>query len=88
MSVLKINVQCCDHSGSFIFSGSSSFLQVMRTCIKAWISSNFGQIPPLTTGLAALEHLKNICLLLSWVAIDRNLFKLAGNEDIHYILDE
>ena len=27
---------------------SSSFLQVVRTCIKAWMSSNFGQIPPPT----------------------------------------
>ena len=34
---------------------SSSFLQVTRTCIKAWMSMNFGQIPP----LAALERLKN-----------------------------
>ena len=23
--------------------GSSSFLQVLRTCMKAWMSSNFGQ---------------------------------------------
>ena len=27
---------------------SSSFLQVKRTCMKAWISSNFDQIPPPT----------------------------------------
>ena len=25
---------------------SSSFLQVTRTCMKAWMSSNFGHIPP------------------------------------------
>ena len=45
--------------------GSSSFLQVTRTTIKAWMSSNLGGIPPLTSELAALEHLKNqtICLL-------------------------
>ena len=30
-------------------------LQVTRTCIKSWTSSNFGQIGPLTTELAALE---------------------------------
>ena len=30
-------------------------LQVTRTCIKSWMSSNFGQIGPLTTELAALE---------------------------------
>ena len=35
------------------------YLQVTRTCIKSWMSLNFGQIGPLTTELAALEHLKN-----------------------------
>ena len=39
--------------------GSSSFLQVTRTTIKAWMSLNIGRIPPLTSELAALEHLKN-----------------------------
>ena len=34
------------------------YLQVMRTCIKSWTSSNFGQIGPLTMELAALERLK------------------------------
>ena len=37
---------------------SSSFLQVTRTCLKAWMSSNFGQITPLTPELSALERLK------------------------------
>ena len=31
------------------------YLQVIRTCIKTRTSSNFGQIGPLTTVLAALE---------------------------------
>ena len=31
------------------------YLQVTRTCIKSRTSSNFGQIGPLTTELAALE---------------------------------
>ena len=35
------------------------YLQATRTCIKSWTSSNFGQIGPVTTELAALEHLKN-----------------------------
>ena len=35
--------------------GSSSFLQVTRTTIKAWMSSNLGEIPPLTSEFAALE---------------------------------
>ena len=39
--------------------GSSSFLQVTRTTIKAWMSSNFGGIPPLTSELTALGNLKN-----------------------------
>ena len=39
--------------------GSSSFLQVTRTTINAWMSLNFGGIPLLTAELAALEHLKN-----------------------------
>ena len=38
---------------------SSLYLQVTRTCIKSWTSSNFGQIGPLTTELSALEHVKN-----------------------------
>ena len=38
--------------------GSSSFLQVTRPTIKAWMSSNFGRIPPVTSELAALERLK------------------------------
>ena len=44
--------------------GSSLFLQVTRTCIKAWMSLNFGKIPPQTTELAALERLKNQCIML------------------------
>ena len=35
------------------------YLQVTRTCIKSRTSSNFGQIRPMTTELAALERLKN-----------------------------
>ena len=34
------------------------YLQVTRVCIRSRISSNFGQIEPLTTELAALERLK------------------------------
>ena len=38
--------------------GSFSFLQVTRTTIKAWMSLNFGGIPPLTSELAALDQFK------------------------------
>ena len=36
--------------------GSSSFLQITRPTIKAWMSLNFGKIPSLTSELAALER--------------------------------
>ena len=51
------------------------------------MSFNFGQIPPLTTELAALERLK-IDVTTFLVAFDPILSKPAGNEDIHDILDE
>ena len=41
------------------FDGSSSFLQITRPTIKAWISLNFGKIPSMTSELAALERQKN-----------------------------
>ena len=40
------------------WDGSSSFLQVTRTTIKAWKCLNFVKIPSPTTELAAHEHLK------------------------------
>ena len=39
--------------------GSFSYLQVMMTYIRAWMSLKFGQIRPWTTELAALKRLKN-----------------------------
>ena len=42
-------------------NGSSSFLQVMRRTIEVWMSSKFA-LP--TTELAALEVLKNRCIML------------------------
>ena len=38
-------------------------MQVTRTCTKAWMSSNFGQIPPPTPELSALERLKNLFMI-------------------------
>ena len=52
------------------------------------MSLNLGQIPPLTTELAALEHLKNRRHHFVSVAIDPILLKLAGNEDMYNTLDE
>ena len=60
----------------------------MSTFIKAWMSLTFGQIPPLTRELAAFECLKNRRHHLFSVATDLIVFKLAGNEDMHNILDE
>ena len=52
------------------------------------MSLNFGQIPPLTTELAALERLKNRCHHVISVDIDPIVFKLAGNKDMHNIMNE
>ena len=40
------------------FIGSSSFLQVTWTIIKSRMTSNFGQIRPLTVELSAIERLE------------------------------
>ena len=40
-------------------NGYSSFLQVTRSAMKAWMGLNFSKIPSLTTELAALERVKN-----------------------------
>ena len=68
--------------------GSFSYLQVTRTCISAWIGSNFGQIPLLTTKLASLERLKNRCRHFFSVAIDQIHFIFVGSEDMHNISNE
>ena len=39
--------------------GTSSFLQIKRSTIKAWMSLNFVKIPSPILELAPLEHLKN-----------------------------
>ena len=40
-------------------NGSSLFLQVTWSAIKAWMGLNFGKIASLTSELASLERLKN-----------------------------
>ena len=60
----------------------------MRTYIKAYMSLNFGQIPPLTMKLAALERQKNRYHHVICVDIDPIFFKLAGNKDMHNIMNE
>ena len=44
--------------------GSSLFLHVTRTFIKAWMSSNLGRMTPLTLELVALEGLKKRLIIL------------------------
>ena len=67
------------------FIGSTSFLPATRTCIKAWISSNFGQIRPLITKSAALERLENRILMLCLHFC--SVFG-AGNKGNHKIVNE
>ena len=72
------------------------YLQVTRTCIKSRTSSNFHQIGPLTTELAALERLKishrlimgKCCLHASSFIFDRIIIKVAGNQDRHKSSDK
>ena len=76
---------------SLFFSGSSSFLQVTRITTISRMSSNLGQIRPLTAELAALECLKiNIlcCGHSSIFVFQWILFILAGNKDNYNISDE
>ena len=40
-------------------NGSSSFSQVTRSAIKAWMGLNFGKIPSQTSEVAALKRVKN-----------------------------
>ena len=57
------------------------YLQVTRTCIKSRMSSNFGQVGPLTTELTALERLKNYPA--SSFIFDQIIVNVAGNQDRH-----
>ena len=67
------------------------YLQITRTCIKSWTSSNFGQSGPLTTELAVLGRPKNSCRFImgkwclhaSLFISDRIIIKVAGNQDRH-----
>ena len=56
--------------------------------MKAWMSLNLGKIPLLNIELAALECLKNRCCHVVSVDIDPIFFKLAGNKDMHNIMNE
>ena len=73
------------------------YLQLMMTCMRARKSSNFGLIGPLTAELAAPEHLKKnphrliMGKMMSPIfssVLNRILFMLAGDDNIHQSLDE
>ena len=71
-------------------NGSSSFLQVTRSVIKAWMGLNFGTIPSLTSEFAALERVKineSCCDHSSAFIFDLIFFILAGNKDTYKISD-
>ena len=53
--------------------------------IKAWMSSNFGQIPLMTMELAALEHLTIRRHHFFSVANDYIHFKFVSYNDMHNI---
>ena len=78
------------------FIRSFLYLQVTRTCLKSWMSSNFGQIGLLTTELVALERLKishrliieKWCFHTGLFFFDWIIIKVAGNQDRHESLVE
>ena len=68
--------------------GSSSNLQVTRTVLESWTSSNSGHVSPLTSELPTLEHREKCCGHDNAFIFDRIFFKLADNEDRHKISDK
>ena len=81
---------------SFIFDRIIIKVAGVRTGITSRTSSNFSQIGPLTTKLAALEVLTishrlimgKWCLHASSFIFDRIIIKVAGNQDSHKSLNE
>ena len=59
-------------------------------CIKSRTRSNFSQIGPLTTELAALEveKISHRLTMGKWCFLARITIKVAGNQDRHKSLDE
>ena len=77
--------------------GSSSFFQVTRTTIKAWMSLNFKYNQSQTVELTALECHKTICIDLQCeICCDHSstfffewiFLNLAGKKDTHKSLNE
>ena len=60
----------------------------MRTYIKAYMSLNFWTDPTTDYGVSCPWASKNRCLHVISVDIDPIFFKLAGNKDMHNIMNE
>ena len=60
MSLLLLNVTLREYLIRIAYC-----LFFIRTTISVWLSSKFGQIRPQTAEFAALERLKNQCIMLS-----------------------
>ena len=68
--------------------GSFSYLQVMITYMRAWVSLKFGQIQPLVSMVTDSVMMKKRCLHFFSAIFHLFLFILAGNDDMHESLDE
>ena len=60
----------------------------MRTCIKAWMGSKFGQIRPLVSMATDSVIIRKTVLPFFSVVLDGILFILTGNNVIHKSLDK
>ena len=70
-----------------ILNGSSSFFQLRKITIKAWMSLNFDKIRSPILELAPLEHLK-CCDHSSAFIFDWIIFILSGYKDSYSSLNE
>ena len=68
--------------------GSFSYLQVMITYMRAWMSLKFGQIQPLISMVTDTVMMKKQCLHFFSAVFHPFLFILAGNDNMHESSDE
>ena len=68
--------------------GSFSYLQVMITYMRTWITLKFGQIKPLVSMVTDRVMLEKKCLHFFSAVFHPFLFILAGNDDMHQSSDE
>ena len=62
---------------------SFSYLQVMITYMRAWMSLKFGQIQPLVSMVTDRDMMKKLCLHFFSAVFHPFIFILAGNDDMH-----